>query len=343
MRSPIAGQICFSTTESSDSLRVATSRRPDAIVTATTGDNTSGAVEIAHLSTEQRNPASTDLDLLDSLQLATLMNEQDFGVAKAVEWELPAIASAIDAVSERMRSGGRLLYIGAGTSGRLGVLDASECPPTFNSPPGLVVGVIAGGDIALRHPVESVEDRPDTGAGALREQDLQPGDAVVGIAASGRTPFVLGAIRYAREIGALTIGLCNTRNAELSAIVDIAVAPIVGPEVLTGSTRMKAGTAQKMVLNILSTAVMVKLGKTYGNLMVDVQPTNAKLRKRAINIVSDAAGISTSEAEAALGESGGNVKAAIVARLLNVPTGEAVSRLDAASGIVRKALQPDPR
>lgn len=312
----------------------------DAIVTGTSGDNTPGPVQIAHLATEQRNPASTNLDLLDSLELATLINEQDSEVARAVKHELPAIAKAIDAVSERMRSGGRLIYIGSGTSGRLGVLDASECPPTFNTPPELVVGLIAGGDYALRHPVESVEDMPDAGADALRNQDLGSGDAVVGIAASGRTPFVLGAIAYARSSGALTIGLSNTRNAELSSIVDIAIAPIVGPEILTGSTRMKAGTAQKMVLNMLSTAVMVKLGKTYGNLMVDVQPTNAKLRTRAVGIVSAVAGIPTKEAEAALAETVGNVKAAIVAHLLGVPARDAIARLDAASGVVRTALQP---
>lgn len=314
--------------------------RKDALVTATTGDDTPHALAISHLATEQRNPASVDLDLLDSLEFVTLINDQDVGVAKAVEWELPAIARAIDAISERIRSGGRLFYIGAGTSGRLGVLDASECPPTFNSPPGLVVGLIAGGDIALRHPVEAVEDQPDAGASALREHNLQPADTVIGIAASGRTPFVLSAIACATDAGALTIGLCNTRNAELSAIVDIAIAPITGPEVLTGSTRMKAGTAQKMVLNMISTGVMVKLGKTYGNLMVDLQPTNAKLRKRAVGIVSEAAGISPAEAEAALVETEGNVKAAIVARLLNVPAAEALARLHAASGVVRAALLP---
>lgn len=309
-------------------------------MTGTSRENTPGPVKIAHLATEQRNPASTNLDLLDSLELATLINEQDSGVAWAVERELPAIARAIDAVSERMRSGGRLIYIGAGTSGRLGVLDASECPPTFNTPPELVVGLIAGGDHALRHPVESVEDEPGAGADALFKQDLRRGDAVVGIAASGRTPFVLGAITYARSVGALTIGLSNTSNADLSSVVDIAIAPIVGPEVLTGSTRMKAGTSQKMVLNMLSTSVMVKLGKTYGNLMVDVQPTNAKLRTRAVGIVSAAASISTKEAEAALAETGGNVKAAIVTQLLGVPPHEAIARLDSASGVVRKALQP---
>jgi N-acetylmuramic acid 6-phosphate etherase len=314
-----------------------------AATVTTTGDDASGAIEITYLATEQRNPASTDLDLLDSLQLVTLINEEDAGVAAAVQRELPAIARVIDAIAERMRAGGRLIYVGAGTSGRLGVLDASECPPTFNTPPGLVIGLIAGGDHALRHPVESVEDQPNAGADALRERDVGPGDAVVGIAASGRTPFVLGAMAYANDIGALTIGLCNTPDAALASIVDIAIAPVVGPEVLTGSTRMKAGTAQKMVLNMLSTGVMVRLGKTYGNLMVDVQPTNAKLRRRAVGIVSEATGISTTEAEVALAEARGNVKAAIVARLLGVPVSDALDRLDAAAGVVRKAIQAETR
>lgn len=339
MRSRIADQISFCTSERS---RPVTMGRTAATVT-TNGDDASGAIEITHLATEQRNPASTDLDLLDSLQLVTLINEEDAGVAAAVQRELPAIARAIDAIAERMRAGGRLIYVGAGTSGRLGVLDASECPPTFNTSPGLVLGLIAGGDHALRHPVESVEDQPNAGADALREWNVGPGDAVVGIAASGRTPFVLGAMAYANDIGALTIGLCNTPDAALASIVDIAIAPVVGPEVLTGSTRMKAGTAQKMVLNMLSTGVMVRLGKTYGNLMVDVQPTNAKLRRRAVGIVSEATGISATEAEVALAEARGNVKAAIVARLLGVPVSDALDRLDAAAGVVRKALQAETR
>lgn len=310
-----------------------------ATVTTESWNAGSSDVEIGHLATEQRNPASRDLDLLDSLGIAALINAQDATVASAVGRELPAIALAIDGITGRMRAGGRLIYIGAGTSGRLGVLDASECPPTFNSPPDQVIGVIAGGDYALRHAVEAVEDDPLAGAEALREQSVGSGDAVVGIAASGRTPFVLGAIAYAREKGALTIGLCSTSGSELSSVVDISIAPVTGPEVLTGSTRMKAGTAQKMVLNIVSTAVMVKLGKTYGNLMVDVQPTNRKLRKRAIGIVAEACGIPLMDAEAALSESRGNVKAAIVARWLDIPASEAVKRLAAASGIVRGALE----
>ncbi len=309
----------------------------------TAGDSAPGTDEVGHLATEQLNPASTDLDLLDSLQLVTLINTEDAGVAMAVRRELPAIARAVDAIAERTRAGGRLLYLGAGTSGRLGVLDASECPPTFNSSPDQVVGIIAGGDHALRHSVEAVEDQRDAGADALRAQQLRPGDAVVGIAASGRTPYVLGAVAYAHAIGALTIGLCNTPNSALAAIADITIAPVVGPEVLTGSTRMKAGTAQKMVLNMLSTAVMVRLGKTFGNLMVDVQPTNAKLKKRAIGIVSEAVGVSMREAEAALADTQGNVKAAIVAGLLGIPASEAVQRLESASGVVRAALQTGSR
>lgn len=303
------------------------------------GGDAPDRVEIAHLATERRNPASTDLDALDSLQLARLINDQDAGVAGAVRTELPAIAQAIDAITARIRGGGRLIYIGAGTSGRLGVLDASECPPTFNSPPGLVVGLIAGGDQALRTSVEAVEDDPDAGGAALREQQLGSGDAVVGIAASGRTPFVLGAIAHANATGALTIGLCNTPGSDLAALVDIVIAPVVGPEVLTGSTRMKAGTSQKMVLNMLSTGVMVRLGKTFGNLMVDVQPTNAKLRARAIGIVRDAAGITDEQAAATLAEAGGNVKVAIIAQRSSIPVEEARSRLDRAEGIVRQALR----
>jgi len=314
-----------------------------ATVTSESVDTSASDVEIGHLATEQRNPASRDLDLLDSLGIATLINEQDVTVASAVAEELPTIAQAIDAIADRMRAGGRLIYIGAGTSGRLGVLDASECPPTFNSPPDQVIGLIAGGDYALRHPVEAVEDDPQSGADTLRERSLSGGDAVVGIAASGRTPFVLGAIAYARRTGALTIGVTNTSASELSSIVDIPIAPETGPEVLTGSTRMKAGTAQKMVLNMLSTAVMVKLGKTYGNLMVDVQPTNRKLQKRAIRIVAEACALPLADAEAVLAATQGSVKAAIVACSLGISPSEAIERLAAASGIVRKAIETPAR
>src|SRR5699024_696129 len=205
-----------------------------------------------------------------------VIDEEDALVAAAVAEQLPQISKAVDGIVDRIKAGGRLIYIGAGTSGRLGVLDASECPPTFNAPPELVVGLIAGGDHALRHAVEHVEDSLDAGADALQEVGVGPNDTVVGIAASGRTPFVLGAIDYAKSIGALTVGICNSANAALSDAVDIPIAVIVGPEVITGSTRMKSGTVQKLVLNMLSTGAMIKLGKTYGNLMVDVQPTNEK-------------------------------------------------------------------
>lgn len=293
---------------------------------------------LSSLATEQRNPASGNLDLLDTMALVTLMNDEDQRVALAVRRELSRIAEAIDAIAERLSNGGRLVYIGAGTSGRLGVLDASECPPTFNTPPELVVGLIAGGDHALRSAVEAVEDRPEAGVDALKSVRLSRHDAVVGIAASGRTPFVLGAMGYAREVGACTIGLCNSPGSALSAIVQITIAPLPGPEILTGSTRLKAGSAQKMVLNMLSTGAMIRIGKVYGNLMVDVQPTNAKLRARAIGIVRDAAGVDDERAETALQDAGGDVKTAIVLLKRGIPPDAARARLAASNGVLRLAL-----
>ncbi|MGC4190368.1 MAG: N-acetylmuramic acid 6-phosphate etherase [Thermomicrobiales bacterium] len=290
------------------------------------------------LSTEQRNLATMDIDAVDTVTMLERINDQDALVAGAVRAEIPQIAAAIDAIASRMRQGGRLVSIGAGTSGRLGVLDASECPPTFNTPPDLVVGLIAGGDHALRHPIEAVEDRPDDGAAALDGIGLTPRDSVIGIAASGRTPFVLGAMARAKELGALTIGLSTTTHSQLGQAVDIAITPVVGPEVITGSTRLKSGTAQKLVLNMISTGVMIRLGKTYGNLMVDVQPTNAKLRRRAVTIVRDAAGIDEAAAEAILAESGNDVKAAIVMARLGVDRMAAQERLDSANGVLRVAL-----
>jgi N-acetylmuramic acid 6-phosphate etherase len=296
-------------------------------------------IDLTALATEQRNPASADLDLLDTMGIVSVINDQDRTVADAVAAEIPRIAAAIDAIVLAIRAGGRLIYIGAGTSGRLGVLDASECPPTFNTDPELVVGLIAGGDHALRHPVEQVEDRPEAGAEALDTIAVSDRDAVVGIAASGRTPFVLGAMERARAVGASTIGLCNSPDSALSKLVDITIAPLVGPEVVTGSTRMKAGTSQKMVLNMLSTGAMVKLGKTYGNLMVDVQSTNAKLRERAVGIVRDAAHITDEGARAALNAADGEVKTAIVANRLGVASVVARERLRQNGGIVRAALE----
>ncbi|MGC4106447.1 MAG: N-acetylmuramic acid 6-phosphate etherase [Thermomicrobiales bacterium] len=293
---------------------------------------------LGSLSTEQRNPATATIDAVDTVTMLETINDQDALVAGAVRETIPYIAAAIDAIADRMRQGGRLISIGAGTSGRLGVLDASECPPTFNTPPELVVGLIAGGDRALRHPIESVEDRPDEGAAALDGIHLGPLDSVIGIAASGRTPYVLGAMARARECGALTVGLSTTTNSLLSQAVDVAITPVVGPEVLTGSTRLKSGTAQKLVLNMISTGVMIRLGKTYGNLMVDVQPTNAKLRRRAVAIVRDATGLDETTAEATLVKAENDVKAAIVMARLGVDRQAAVTRLHDATGVLRIAL-----
>jgi N-acetylmuramic acid 6-phosphate etherase len=300
-------------------------------------------IDLSSLATEQRNPTSNNLDTLDSLGIVTVINNEDHLVAGAVQRELPRVAQAVDAIVEGIQGGGRLVYIGAGTSGRLGVLDASENPPTFNTDPGLVVGLIAGGDHALRHPIEQVEDRPEEGRKALEAIDLSERDVLVGIAASGRTPFVLGAIDYAKSLGCVTIGVCNSPSSALSERVDISIAPVVGPEVITGSTRMKAGTAQKMVLNMLTTASMVRLGKTYGNLMVDVQSTNAKLRERAVRIVMEATGVDDPAARKALEEAGGEVKTAIVALALGESPEATRVRLEAEGGVVRKALEGSPR
>jgi N-acetylmuramic acid 6-phosphate etherase len=232
-----------------------------------------------------------------------------------------------------------LIYIGAGTSGRLGVLDASECPPTFNTPPGLVVGLIAGGEQALTHAVEEIEDRPALGRQDLEAAGLGEGDAVVGIATSGRTPYVLGALRYARDMGALAVALTCNRETELAALAHIAIEPVVGPEIIAGSTRLKAGTATKMVLNMLSTGAMVLLGKTYGNLMVDLRPTNTKLRERSLRIVSRVTGLDGPAATEALEAAGGEVKTAIVGALAGISPQEARRRLERWDGAVRRAVE----
>lgn len=297
--------------------------------------------DLSRISTEQRNSRTANIDTLPTLEMLHVMSQEDALVAPAVAMQLPTIAQAVDGMVDRIRSGGRLIYIGAGTSGRLGVLDASECPPTFNTPPELVVGLIAGGDHALRHAVEHVEDSPEAGAQALRDAHVTRLDTVVGIAASGRTPFVLGAIAFARGQGALTVGICNSANAPLSEAVDIPIAVIVGPEVVTGSTRLKAGTAQKLVLNMLSTGTMIKLGKTYGNLMVDVQPTNEKLKVRAVRIVAEATGLSADDARIALAATEGDVKAAIVSTLTGMSPQEARKSIDDAGGRIRTVIDGD--
>ena len=305
----------------------------------TTGE--SGKIDLSQIATEQRNPHTADIDKVGTADMLRLINSEDARVADAVADNIPAITRAVDGIVERIRNGGRLIYIGAGTSGRLGVLDASECPPTFNTPPELVIGLIAGGDHALRHAVEHVEDQPEAGADALRAINVSGNDTVVGIAASGRTPFVLGAIAYANEIGALTVGICNTDRAKLSEAVQIPIPVLTGPEVVTGSTRLKAGTGQKLVLNMLSTGTMIRLGKTYGNLMVDLQPTNQKLRVRAVGIIRDAAGISDEAAALALEHSDGDVKAAIVSSLLGISPEDAKQRLQMSQGRIRDAVEGD--
>jgi N-acetylmuramic acid 6-phosphate etherase len=278
------------------------------------------------------------MDRLSVEELARVLHAENYFVAEAVERALPQIAQAIAVIAERLRGGGRLFYIGAGTSGRLGVLDASECPPTFGVSPEMVQGIIAGGDTALRNSIEGAEDEPETGAADLRERGVSDRDVVVGIAASGRTPYVLGALREARAVGAYAIAVVNTRPAEMEAAADLSITAVTGPEVLTGSTRLKAGTAQKMILNLLSTGAMVRLGKTYGNLMVDVQATNEKLRDRATRIVMTAAGVEREAAQDALERADGRAKTAIVMLRLQVSLEEAASRLAEAEGFVRKAV-----
>ncbi len=289
--------------------------------------------------TETRNPATAHIDTLATLNMVQLINAEDHRVAEAVAAELPAIARAIDGIAERMRAGGRLVYVGAGTSGRLGVLDASECPPTFSTPPGQVVGLIAGGPDALTHSAESAEDEREGGARDLETLCVTPLDTVVGIAASGQTPYVLGALAAARGRGALTISLACAHPSPMAEAAEIAIAPLVGPEVVTGSTRLKAGTAQKMVLNMISTSVMIRLGKTYGNLMVDVQASNSKLQARARRIVAEACGLSAERAGALLQACDGEVKVAIVAHLAGISAGTARERLAARAGVVREALR----
>lgn len=291
-----------------------------------------------HLLTEARNPGSTNLDELTPLELVRLMNGEDGHVIPAVGNQAERIAQGITLIAERLRAGGRLIYAGAGTSGRLGVLDATECPPTFNSPPGQVVGLIAGGPSALTQAVEGAEDRPELAVTDLEAIQFKAGDILVGIATSGRTPYVLGAIAHARRLGATTIGLSCNPDSELESAVDLAITVLVGPEVLSGSTRLKAGTATKLVLNMLSTGAMVQLGKVFGNLMVDLRATNTKLRARAQRIVRQLTDLSSEEADALLIRCGGELKTALVARLGNFSPEESRARLQAAGGRIREVI-----
>lgn len=289
------------------------------------------------LSTESQNPASTQIDRLSTIDMLRVINAADREVAGSVAQVIPDIARAVDAIVDRLERGGRLFYTGAGTSGRLGVLDASECPPTFNVPPDLVQGLIAGGDGALRKSVEGAEDDPEQGRAALEARQFSSGDALVGIAASGRTPYVLGSLRYARSLGALTVGLSCTPESEIGRAADIAITPVPGPEVITGSTRMRAGTATKLVLNMLSTGVMVRLGFVYGNLMVNVQPTNHKLADRAQRIIAKLASVSRSDAARLLDEAG-SVRIAVLMHRQQLSRTEAEARLKTAKGSLRAAL-----
>jgi N-acetylmuramic acid 6-phosphate etherase len=291
--------------------------------------------------TESGNPATAQIDMLPTAELVRLINAEDARVPGAVAAELPRIAEAIDRIVARMRAGGRLIYAGAGTSGRLGVLDAAECRPTFSTPPGLVVALIAGGPRALTEAVEGAEDDALAGARDVTALDIGANDSVVAIAASGSTPYPLGALVEARRRGALTISLACNRPSPLEQAADIGIAALVGPEVIGGSTRLKAGSAQKLVLNMISTGVMIRLGKTFGNLMVDLQPSNAKLRRRACRIVQEVCGLAAEEAERALLECGGDVKVAIVVTLSGAAPEVALRRLQAAGGIVRLALNSD--
>jgi N-acetylmuramic acid 6-phosphate etherase len=290
------------------------------------------------LTTEARNPASAQLDELTAVEIVRLMNAEDRRAVDAVASIADAVARAIDLITERFAGGGRLIYVGAGTSGRLGVLDAAECPPTFNTPPEMVVGLIAGGPPALTRAVEGAEDFPEQGENDVRGIDLSPRDVLVGIATSGRTPYVLGAAAYARRVGCKVIGLACNEGSELEPLTDIMLCPVVGPEVLSGSTRLKAGTATKLILNMLTTGAMVRLGKTFGNLMVDLRATNLKLKARTNRIVRLVCGVDDSEADRLLEASGGELKTALVMRTASCDAETARSRLAAVGGRVRDAL-----
>ncbi|AWW38947.1 MULTISPECIES: N-acetylmuramic acid 6-phosphate etherase [Streptomyces] len=299
--------------------------------------------ELETLTTEAFRPELAEIDRLPTLEIATLMNGEDAGVAAAVAERLPLIAAAIDDIAARMSRGGRLVYAGAGTAGRLGVLDASECPPTFNTDPARVVGLIAGGPDAMVTSVEGAEDSRELARADLDALRLTADDTVVGVSASGRTPYAIGAVEHAREQGALTVGLsCNAHSA-LAAAADHGIEVVVGPELLTGSTRLKAGTAQKLVLNMLSTITMIRLGKTYGNLMVDVRASNEKLRARSRRIVALATGAPDEEIERALTSTDGEVKAAILAIAGGVDGATAARLLEDSGGHLRAALRAAAR
>lgn len=298
-------------------------------------------IQLNKLPTEQRNPNTADIDRISTLEMVRRINDEDKKVAYAVEQELESVAQAVDAIYESLSSGGRLIYCGCGTSGRLGVLDAAECPPTYSTDPEMVQGIIAGGERAMFKAAEGAEDNADAGREDMQKIDLSAKDIVVGIAASGRTPYVLGAMAYAHEIGAKTVALTCNKASAMNEAADISIGVETGPEVITGSTRMKCGTAEKMVLNMLSTGAMIRLGKVYGNLMVDVMPTNEKLVRRAISIVSTAAGVDEELARQTLEQCGFSVKTAIVMLVRGLGVEEAEKRLGESGGVVARALGED--
>src|SRR5262245_15972100 len=293
---------------------------------------------MSHMTTEARNPASDKIDTLSPLEIVRLMNAEDARVAEAVGREAESIARAVEVIAARLKTGGRLVYIGAGTSGRLGVLDASECPPTFSTPPELVVGLIAGGYGALTRAVEGAEDHPERAVEDLKQINLAKADVLVGIATSGRTPYVIGGLEYARQIGSFAIGLACNDGSALKDAADLMITPVVGPEVISGSTRLKAGTATKLVLNILTTGTMVLLGKTYGNLMVAPKAPNTKLLARTRRIVAELTGLSEEQAEAQLVRCGGELKTAVVAHRNGVSAEAARQMLERSDGQLRIAI-----
>ncbi len=295
-------------------------------------------IELSDLTTEHRNPRSAHIDELATLDMLAVINEEDKTIALAIERILPQIAKAVDLITLRLAQGGHLFYLGAGTSGRLGILDAVECPPTYSTPPELVQGLIAGGTPAIFRAREGAEDDPHLAEKDLNEHGFGKQDVLVGIAASGRTPYVIGGLKYARSIGAATISLACTPSPAIAEFADIPLTPVTGPEVVTGSTRMKAGTAQKMVLNMLSTATMIKLGKVCGNLMVDVKASNKKLEERARRIVMDATGCNRAEAIAALEKAEGSAKLAILLQLSGLEAEEGRKLLAESGGRLAPAI-----
>ncbi|MBG9452278.1 N-acetylmuramic acid-6-phosphate etherase [Cytobacillus firmus] len=294
-------------------------------------------MNITKLNTEQRNPKTLEIDLMTTEEIITIINQEDTIVPNAIAREIPHIVKVVDEITESFKKGGRLIYVGAGTSGRLGIIDASECPPTYGTDPEMVVGIIAGGKEAMTEAVEGAEDDSEQGRQDVADIQLSDKDVLVGIAASGRTPYTIGALQYGNEVGAVTVSVACTKDSEMGKISKYTIAPITGPEVVTGSTRMKAGTAQKLVLNMLTTASMIKLGKVYGNLMVDVQMTNEKLFKRAENIVKMATGASDEEARAALKEQNYHTKAAILQILTGLKGEAAAELLKKHNGYLREA------